>query len=90
MCRDDNCIGRSLSQLDKEAVEYMYERRFSSRGLEDSMNCADMKGEGRCSRSREVQGHYTPKLCPEGAGEDSGREDKEECGDRDRRRAAGV
>ena len=70
MYRDDNCSGRSRSQLDEEAVECMYERGFNSKGLEDRVNCANMEGERRCSRSGKVQKNYAPKSCHEGAGED--------------------
>ena len=59
------------------------------RGGSILINCADMEGEGRCSICREVQGYYAPKSCYEGAGEDAGWEDKEECGDGDQRGAAG-
>ena len=70
---------KESEQLDEEVVEHMYERVFNSRGVQDRVNCANMEGEGRCSR--EIQGHYAPKSCNEGAGVDSGWEDKEECGD---------
>ena len=42
------------------------------------MNCADMEGERRRSRSGKIQGHYTSSVtsCHEGAGEDSGWEVK--------------
>ena len=33
-------------------------REVNTKGVEDRVNCADMEGEGRCSRSREVQGYY--------------------------------
>ena len=49
-----------------------------------------MVGEGRCSRSGEVRGNYAAKSPHEYAEEDSEWEDKKECGDGDRRRAAGV
>ena len=39
----------------------MYVRGFNSGGLDDSVDCADIEGEARCSRSEEVQGHYAPK-----------------------------
>ena len=47
-----------------------------SGGLEDRVNCADMEVKGRYSRSVEVSGHDAPTSCNEGAGEDSGWEDK--------------
>ena len=59
MYRNDNCSRRSWSQLDEEAVESMYERGFNSGVVENRVNCTDVEGEGRCSRSGEVQGHYT-------------------------------
>ena len=44
MYRDDNCGRRSQSQLDEEAVEYMYDRGFIFRGVEDRVNWADGEG----------------------------------------------
>ena len=52
MYRDDNSSGRSLSQFDEEAVEYMYERGFNSGGVENNVNCTDMEGD--------LQWHYAP------------------------------
>ena len=43
-----------MDQLHKEAVEWMYERGFG--GLENRVNCAEMAGEGRCSRSGKYRG----------------------------------
>ena len=52
--------GEVRVSLNEEAVEHMCERGFSSGGIEDRVNCADMEGERTCSRSEVVQGHYAP------------------------------